>query len=104
MTGEGKAVSFLTLKNINENHFWSPKALAYRRKTYPPRACHLTVTARPSQREGGFFGSQSPAKSREEPLGSSSNLVANIWFQIELATVEQNSGAVVFEGPKSSCC
>ena len=67
MTGEGKAVSFLTLKNINENHFWSPKAIAYRRKTYPPRACHLAVTARPSQREGGFICSQSPTEFRQEP-------------------------------------
>ena len=78
VTGEGKAVSFLTLKNINENHFWSPKALAYRRKTYPPRACHLAVTARPSQREGGFICSQSPTKFREEPpLRGAENSLAN---------------------------
>ena len=72
MTGEGKSSLILTLKNINENHFRSPKAFAYRRKTYPPRACHLAVTARPSQREGGFICSQSPTKFREgPPLGGS---------------------------------
>ena len=50
VTGEGKISLIFNFEKHQRKPFSKPKSLAYQRKTYPPRACHLAVTARPSQR------------------------------------------------------
>ena len=67
VTGEGKISLIFNFEKHQRKPFSKPQSLAYRRKTYPPRACHLAVTARPSQREGGDIYAYITTKLCEEP-------------------------------------